>query len=218
MNHQTDNQTEYCPMCSRACPADTLSCGRGRAYFGGGESPDGPGRQHHGHEGGGHHGGHGCHERHEHGRHGEHCHPPIPDDGSLSSLFARCSHTLHRAGGRRMSQERVLRILSQKEGGMGQRQLQELLGVQSGSLSELVSKLEAKGLLTRVRDGADKRSVTLLLTDAGRDAASLEASPDPFAVLSNEEQEQLRALLQKLLDSQETCCAPKDERSDRPCG
>lgn len=216
--YKIDRQDEsaHCPLCPRACSIDGLGCGRGRAHFSGEGSADSFARQDYG-EGGGHHhsrhdhhhdhhGHHGRHhdcDGHHHGRHEKHGHSPCPDDGSLLSLFARCSHTLRRAGGKHVAQERVLRILARQEDGMGQRQLQELLGIQSGSLSELVSKLEGKGLLTRVRDEADKRNVTLLLTDAGRAAVGPEERPDPFAVLSGEEQEMLRALLQKLLDGQE---------------
>lgn len=206
--YKIDRQDEstHCPLCPRACSIDGLGCGRGRAHFSGEGSADGFARQDY-KEGGGHHHSHHDHHDHDHhgrhGHHGKHGHPPFPDDGSLLSLFARCSHTLRRAGGKHMAQERVLRILARQEEGMGQRQLQELLGIQSGSLSELVSKLEAKGLLTRVRDKADKRNVTLLLTDAGRAAVGPEERPDPFAALSGEEQELLRALLQKLLDGQE---------------
>ena len=104
-----------------------------------------------------------------------------------------------------MAQERVLRILAQQEAEeMGQRRLQELLGVQSGSLSELVGKLEDKGFLVRIRNEADKRNVTLKLTEAGRARAAHPSDhPDPFAALSEAEQAQLRALLQKVLESQE---------------
>lgn len=145
------------------------------------------------------------------------CPHPCPDDGPLQSLFARCSHALRR-GGRHLAQERVLRILAQRETEeVGQRQLQELLGVQSGSLSELVSKLEDKGFLVRIRNETDKRNVTLRLTEAGRArAAQPYDRPDPFAALSETEREELRALLQKVLDSLE-----KDRRphtaEESPC-
>lgn len=127
---------------------------------------------------------------------------PLEDDGSLSTLLFRCAHEMHRPDGRGGSQGRVLRMLA-KWDGLSQRALQAEMGVQPGSLSELISKLEAKGLLVREQDGEDKRRVVLHLTEAGRTAAA--ELPDPgsrdsrFAALTQEEQETLRALLRKLL-------------------
>ena len=97
---------------------------------------------------------------------------------------------------------RVLRILARQDG-LSQRALQEGLGIQPGSLSELVTKLEDKGLLTREQDGEDKRRVLLRLTDAGREAAGQAPSPAErdarFAALTEEERDTLRTLLDKLL-------------------
>ena len=59
----------------------------------------------------------------------------------------RCGHFLYqRQGGQ--GQRRVLTIL-QERGSMQQRELQEYLGIQPGSMSELIGKLEQKGLLKR---------------------------------------------------------------------
>ena len=127
---------------------------------------------------------------------------PIEDDGSLTSLFMRCAHELRRPEGQGASQGRVLRILARQDG-LSQRALQEGLGIQPGSLSELVTKLEDKGLLTREQDGEDKRRVLLRLTDAGREAAGQAPSPAErdarFAALTEEERDTLRTLLDKLL-------------------
>ncbi len=136
---------------------------------------------------------------------------PPEDDGSLTTLMMRCAHYLRHSGGEADSQTRVLRLLEQRHG-ISQRVLQEWLGVQPGSLSELVNKLEDKGLLVRQRDVTDKRRVTLFLTEAGMAAAH--RVPDPgerdarFSALTEEERETLRALLNKLLPKRE---APKDE-------
>ncbi|AZM90725.1 MarR family transcriptional regulator [Streptomyces sp. W1SF4] len=40
--------------------------------------------------------------------------------------------------------------------------------VTSGAITNRIDRLEAKGLVERVRDGADRRSVRIRLTDAGR--------------------------------------------------
>ncbi|MDX2355373.1 MarR family transcriptional regulator [Dietzia sp. PP-33] len=46
-------------------------------------------------------------------------------------------------------------------------QLGERMFLDSGTLSPLVSRLEAAGLVSRRRGGGDARSVTVVLTDAG---------------------------------------------------
>ena len=98
------------------------------------------------------------------------------------------------------SQELVLRILD-RLGGMDQRELRGQLRIQPGSLSELLSKLEQKGLIARERTEADRRRVTVSLTEEGRAALTPgdAAADDPFAALSGEEQETLRTLLEKIL-------------------
>ena len=47
-------------------------------------------------------------------------------------------------------------------------QLGERLGLDSGTLTPLLKRLQASGLLTRLRDAADERRVLLQLTAAGR--------------------------------------------------
>ena len=135
-----------------------------------------------------------------HGPHGKGqglCHR-MPDDGSLPSLLQRCVFLLHH-GGSASGQGRVLRLLSRAES-MPQQELLMHLHIQPGSLSELIGKLEAKGLILRERDEQDRRKATIRITEAGRAAAQeSQAGEDPFAVLTPEEQETLRALLTKLL-------------------
>ena len=48
----------------------------------------------------------------------------------------------------------------------------EHLGLRRNSVSELLTRLEAKGLVARVRDERDERRVLVWLTDAGRDVVS----------------------------------------------
>jgi len=48
----------------------------------------------------------------------------------------------------------------------------EHLGLRRNSVSELLQRLEAKGLVARVRDERDERRVLVWLTDAGRDVVS----------------------------------------------
>ncbi|WP_455137840.1 MarR family winged helix-turn-helix transcriptional regulator [Thermophilibacter sp.] len=73
---------------------------------------------------------------------------------------------LHR-GGRSGKQPVLVRLLA-AGGTMPQRELQESLPITSASLSELLAKLEAEGLVTRLRSRTDRRQQTIALTEAGR--------------------------------------------------
>ncbi|MBR3545391.1 MAG: winged helix-turn-helix transcriptional regulator [Oscillospiraceae bacterium] len=121
------------------------------------------------------------------------------EDDSLRSLLIRAAQSMHhpRAGA---SQELVLRILD-REGAPDQQSLLRELRVRPGSLSELLGKLEQKGLIERERSESDRRRVIVRLTEAGRQALTPgeTAADDPFAVLTGEEQTALRALLEKVL-------------------
>ncbi len=48
----------------------------------------------------------------------------------------------------------------------------EHLGLRRNSVSELLQRLEAKGLIARIRDERDERRVLVWLTDPGRDVVS----------------------------------------------
>ncbi|GAA4157378.1 MarR family transcriptional regulator [Gryllotalpicola daejeonensis] len=82
-------------------------------------------------------------------------------------------------------------------GGLG-----ELLGLDSGTLSPLLKRLESRGLVARTRAAHDERVVQLGLTDAGRDLyAELDDVPRCFGDrtgLSHEEYVQLLALAKTL--------------------
>ena len=136
----------------------------------------------------------------------DHAERPGFEDDSLRSLLIRAAQSMHhpRAGA---SQELVLRILD-REGSPDQQFLLRELRVRPGSLSELLGKLEQKGLIERERSESDRRRVIVRLTEAGRQALTPGeiSADDPFAVLTDEEQTALRALLGKVLglsDSEE---------------
>lgn len=142
-----------------------------------------------------------------HGGHGHPHHPPFaPDDNSLTALMMKCAHRVgHRPGGEGgRGQGRVLKVLSLAES-MNQRELQSILDIQPGSLSEILSKLEAKGFIEREKSAEDKRMAVVRITDAGRERLEeRRAAADRdklFAALSEDEQAQLRSLLEKLLES-----------------
>lgn len=84
----------------------------------------------------------------------------------------------------------------------GVKELGEELGLDSGTLSPLLKRLEALGLVERRRSGEDERRVAIHLTSAGR-ALSSRATGIPkhladAAGLSADELEQLRTTLARL--------------------
>ena len=83
------------------------------------------------------------------------------------------------------------------------KELGEALYLDSGTLTPLLKKMEAKGLLTRRRSTEDERSLIVTLTDKGRDlrerALEVPAKMSRCVVLSREESLELHRLLYKLL-------------------
>lgn len=101
------------------------------------------------------------------------------------------------------SQKRILIILNGIET-ITQRDLTARLGIQPGSASEILSKLENAGLILRTMSETDRRTANISLTEEGKKAA-LEATAqrnrrheEMFSCLSEEEKEQLLSLLEKV--------------------
>lgn len=133
-----------------------------------------------------------------------HRHGPDLDRDDLAGKFERCGRLISHCLGKRRGQGRILRTLCQR-GDMPQKELQELLGIQAGSMSEIAAKLEDKGLITRVRSEADRRKVSLSITEKGRERVSqsdeehiLRHRAELFSALTGEEQHTLETLLDKL--------------------
>lgn len=112
------------------------------------------------------------------------------------------------------SQRRVLYFLRER-GSMSQQELLEEMGVRAGSLSELLSKLEAKGFIRKEKSETDKRNYNVSITPEGLQALEdmharhQAAMTDLLSCLEPEERVQLGALLAKL----HTCWS---EREDAP--
>lgn len=122
----------------------------------------------------------------------------------LVGKLERCGRLLSLRLGKRWGQGRILHILYRR-GEMSQQELQELLGIQAGSVSEIAAKLEGKGLITRVRSEQDRRKVSLSITEAGRALVAehgeehiLKRRTELFSALTPEEQSTLESLLDKL--------------------
>ncbi|SHH85374.1 DNA-binding transcriptional regulator, MarR family [Sporobacter termitidis DSM 10068] len=136
----------------------------------------------------------------------------FPGGGSVPErlyiLLLRCSHALSRGHHHELAahpgQWRVLSFLA-ANGATAQRELLEAVQIRPASLSELLAKLESKGLITRAKDEDDKRSAVVELTALGRAVIDENAgrqqsfAAELFSPLSAEEQEQLAGLLDKLV-------------------
>jgi DNA-binding MarR family transcriptional regulator len=136
---------------------------------------------------------------------------------TLFTLFFRSSHLIsrghhHQAGGHHHQtgghhgQLRILSILNE-ENTMSQKDLMEVLQVRSASLSELLSKIESNGYITRTKDEDDKRNVIITITEKGKTVISENEqqwhneAEKLFAALNEEEQNTLSKLLHKLVTS-----------------
>ena len=67
-------------------------------------------------------------------------------------------------------QQMILKALRDSEAA-SQQEIQQLMNVAPGTVSEMISKLENKGLVERKRNEADRRLVEINLTEKGRKKA-----------------------------------------------
>lgn len=211
-----DQNTKYCPCCGRHCDLSAPHCQRGEEYARTGVIPEG-----HGHEDRGEHRRHGEQNspegrgRHEefrgHGKHGpEGRHVPETDryeqqdiDSKLLWNLRDLGHALHHQSEGKGSQKRILLILEEL-GAVAQSDLTRRLGIQPGSASEVLGKLEGAGLILRKPSETDRRTTEVTLTEAGKEkAAEAKVQGDQrhstlFSGLTGEEKETLLPLLEKL--------------------
>lgn len=102
------------------------------------------------------------------------------------------------------SQSRILIILYEQGESVSQKELTEYLKIQPGSASEILSKLEKAGLITRVQSKADRRSMEIELTEAGKEQAReaiekrKKRHEQMFACLTQEEKEAFGTILSKM--------------------
>ena len=81
--------------------------------------------------------------------------------------FGYFGYYLHVHWGGRNGKQHILVELLANGSQMTQRDLQEASCITSASLSEVIAKLEAEGLVTRERSETDRRQLTVTLTEEG---------------------------------------------------
>lgn len=174
-----------CPGCGRHCNLNEPHCGRGEEYRRTGKMPE---KQH----GRGHH----------HGMHMAHYHAADMNDKLIINL-RDLGHMIHFLYEGKASQKRILIILNETES-ITQKDLTERLGIQPGSASEILSKLESAGLILRTQNETDRRTTDIRLTDAGREFAAealaqrQKRHEEMFSCLSEEERKELLSLLERV--------------------
>ena len=169
---------------------------------------DGAGPRCHKHGPHGHHHGHGEGPCHHHGPAPEEA--PVSPEGSERSYG--CDHGPGHGPGRHghgpkggchRGQARVLTAVALKEG-INQKELAFVLGIRPQTLGAMLQKLEDRGMVVRTKSATDGRAIEVALTDEGRERAAkiaerrAVAAADMFAVLTDEEKEQLSGILDKL--------------------
>ena len=120
----------------------------------------------------------------------------------MSRALKRCPPDL----GERPFPPAVGRMLScvQMNPGVSSRELCELLDLRPSSLSEMLSRAEAEGLLTRTADETDKRMQHITLSErgesliAGMTETQLADAAKKTACFTEEEKEQLAALCDRM--------------------
>ena len=124
---------------------------------------------------------------------------------TLATRLRACGHFLYYQTGGKAGQRRILVTLL-RCGELTQKELQDVLEVSSGALSEILQKIEDAGWIERRKSRSDKRQVKLALTDAGRSLA-LEVKEHysktlfrMFECLNDGERTQLEELLEKLVE------------------
>lgn len=117
--------------------------------------------------------------------------------------FRDIGHTMRSIAEGKGSQKRVLILLWETKG-MTQKELTNRMGVQPGSASEVIGKLETAGLILRTPSKADHRTCDIRLTEAGEILAQeayarrTQRHEQMFAVLTEQEKENLIILLEKI--------------------
>ncbi len=137
----------------------------------------------------------------------------------LSELMDFATHFIYHYHGTRRGQGRILRLLH-TTGPTTQQDLQAQLNIQSSSVSEILTKLESSGLITRHRDERDKRRCIISITEAGvadleaHNARRAERQKALYSGLSQEEQEELIRLLTRLCTTWESLLPYYEFHSD----
>ena len=93
----------------------------------------------------------------------------------------------------------------------------ERLHLDSGTLTPLLKRLEASGLVARARDPKDERQVRIKLTEKGRDIRrQARLIPEQLARATGRSPDDLKAVRKELRRIRNALLGKKPEKSDKP--
>lgn len=127
----------------------------------------------------------------------------LDQNNKLIWNFRDIGHTMHQISEGRGSQKRILILLWETKG-VTQKELTARIGVQPGSASEVINKLEHTGLIRRTPNESDRRTVDICLTEQGEILAKeayaqrTERHEQMFSVFSEEEKDCLIEMLERV--------------------
>lgn len=130
----------------------------------------------------------------------------LSQEDRLMIMLGKCGMMLNHNHCGHHGRGRILKVLLEK-GTITQSDLQNVIDIRSGSLSEILSKMEDKQLITREKDENDKRRVKIEITEKGKEVILLKEeehknkSKELFKVIDEEEKKQLEVILSKLIKS-----------------
>lgn len=193
-----EESRHLCPCCGRHCSLDAPHCQQGVEYAKTGVIPSQP--HHDGEHQDGHHGGH-----HGKGRHSAHMqrYQKLDIDNKLVFNLRDLGHRIRDFSDGKAGQSRILSILKESQP-MTQSSLTEQLGVQPGTVSEVLGKLENAGLIIRTPSQQDRRTSIIELTASGLEAAETameqkqQRQAEMFSCLSEEEKNTFLVFLETL--------------------
>lgn len=189
---------KYCPCCGRHCDLNEPHCEHGKEYARTGIIPERKHAHEHHHDREHHHG----HSRFGHTDAAAH-YETLDTENKLIMNLRDSGHIIRFLFEGKGSQKRILIILKEA-GTITQRELTERIGIQPGSASEVIGKLEDAGLILRTPSVSDRRTADIQLTDTGNLQAEEALQQrkarhqEMFSCFSAEEKEELLKLLEKL--------------------
>jgi DNA-binding MarR family transcriptional regulator len=127
---------------------------------------------------------------------------------ALLRLLHRCSHKIQMA--KKYPGQGWLMILLREHGTLTQRELIEITGRRSATLSEQLDSMDKAGLIIREKNEEDRRNIDVTLTPLGKETAKdaeearQQLADKLMSTLNEAEKEQLNKLLNKVLNAFES--------------
>lgn len=126
-------------------------------------------------------------------------------DEQIVKKMIICSRYLRHYRYKNIAQDRVIELLGNNGSRMSQKEIQNKLGIRAASVSELVSKLDNRGMVVKEKSEEDRRAFNIVLTEEGKKEFEKIVDSDDeynglFSVLSEKECIQLNSMLERLGD------------------